>query len=97
MRRQKCAPAIVPLQLTVSHMTVACCRFGVDYSSSCSIDLVSLLSQLDYTSNGPRFYDPYIMQVRGCEVAMQLSADSVSIPCDALQQHMRMHTCIVGI
>jgi hypothetical protein len=27
------------------------------------MDLASLLSQLDYTSNGPRFYDPYIMQV----------------------------------
>jgi hypothetical protein len=39
-------------------------RFGVDYSSSCSIDLASLLSQLDYSSNGPKFYDPYIMQVR---------------------------------
>jgi hypothetical protein len=36
----------------------------VDYSSSCSIDLASLLSQLDYSSNGPKFYDPYIMQVR---------------------------------
>lgn len=65
-RRQQCAPAIAPLQLTVSHITLACCRFGVDYSSSCSIDLALLLSQLDYTSNGPRFYDPYIMQVRCC-------------------------------
>jgi hypothetical protein len=54
------------VQAAVTHLaSVACRRFGVDYSSSCSIDLASLLSQLDYTSNGPRFYDPYIMQV-GC-------------------------------
>lgn len=44
-------------------MLCALCRFGVSYSSSCSIDLASLLAQLDYTSNGPRFYDPFIMQV----------------------------------
>jgi len=39
-------------------------RFGVGYGSSCEVDLSDLLSQLDYSSNGPRFYDPYIMQVR---------------------------------
>lgn len=38
-------------------------RFGVDYRSACSIDLNALLSRLDYSSNGPRFYDAYIMQV----------------------------------
>jgi hypothetical protein len=41
----------------------ATCRFGVDYSSSCNVDLSTLLAQLDFSSNGPRFYDPYIMQV----------------------------------
>lgn len=56
------------------------CRFGVDYSSSCSIDLASLLSQLDYSSNGPKFYDPYIMQVRGLRVVGSLRHVAHSAP-----------------
>jgi hypothetical protein len=36
----------------------------VDYSASCDVDLGDLLSQLDYSSNGHRFYDPYVVQVR---------------------------------
>lgn len=40
------------------------CRFGVNYASSCSIDLSGLLAQLDFSSNGPRFYDPYLLQVK---------------------------------
>lgn len=42
---------------------VMLCRFGVNYASSCSIDLTSILAQTDYSSNGPRFYDPYLVQV----------------------------------
>uniref|UniRef100_A0A383WB01 Meckelin n=1 Tax=Tetradesmus obliquus TaxID=3088 RepID=A0A383WB01_TETOB len=40
-------------------------RFGVNYASSCSIDLSGLLAQLDFSSNGPRFYDPYLLQASG--------------------------------
>lgn len=40
--------------------------FGVNYASSCVVDLGALLAQLDYSSTGPRFYDPFLMTVRGC-------------------------------
>jgi hypothetical protein len=46
----------------------------VDYSASCDVDLGALLSQLDYSSNGPRFYDPYIVQVRGHILCTQAAA-----------------------
>jgi hypothetical protein len=54
-----------------------CCwcrrRFGVNYASSCSIDLSGLLAQLDFSSNGPRFYDPYLLQVTPSQASHILS------------------------
>jgi len=40
-------------------------RFGTSYSTSCSVGVGALMEAADYSSNGPRLYDPYLVQDDG--------------------------------
>lgn len=55
-----------PFNPTPTHTHTCGTRsFGVDVAVSCTIDVSGVLAQLDVSSNGPRFYDPFLAQASG--------------------------------
>lgn len=62
-------------------------RFGVSYASSCNVDLSALLAQLDYSSNGPRFYDPYLQQASAACRPWSAACDRVNVNSSSVVGH----------
>jgi hypothetical protein len=44
---------------------IAPASFGTSYSVSCGVGVAGLLAGADYSSTGPRFYDPFLVQDDG--------------------------------
>jgi hypothetical protein len=68
-------------------------RFGVGYSSACALDVGALLAQADSSSNGPRFYDPFLVQDSGelYPIPIQLLNGEGSLPV-----RLAVHACLGG-